>query len=223
MKHHILLLENDPQLVTDLKSVFASYHLQVTAVSTIKEAQKIVIEQEYKLVIVDRIVDDGDGLDFVSYLRDWYPGIHILCLSSKGQVNERIRGFSKGADDYLPKPFATQELLLRVQSLLKKQKVSDAPCWELHNLRFYPENGMVIKGEYRTVLRRKENQLLLFLLRHKGQVVTRKMIIDSLWPGDQELPLESTLDVYIRRLRLKLKTPDMITTFRGYGYMIATY
>jgi len=222
MSHQILILENDPSLTSNLSQVFVPYFWHVTVAVTLKNAYQVVTTQDFEAAIVDRVLSDGDGLEFIAYLRDWYPGIKILCLSSRGEVTERIKGFTQGADDYLPKPFATQELIWRIKSLLNKQKISDAPCLEHQTFKFYPENGTFLGQKRKVILRRRENQLLLFLLRHKGQVVTRRMLMDALWPGDQELPMQTTLDVYIRRLRQRLpEYPSLIKTVRGYGYSIS--
>lgn len=221
MPHKLLLLENDSYLRNTLVGIFQTYGWDVKSAASILRARELIIKDDFELVVADRLLPDGDGLEFVEYLRDWYPGTKVLCLTSEGKVSDRISGFSHGADDYLAKPFATQELIWRVKSLLSKQKLADTPHLEHHNLKFFPENGLVIVEKQKINLRRRENQILLHLLRHKGSVVTRKALIDALWPGEQELPLTTTLDVYIRRVRQKLRMlPSLITTVRGYGYMI---
>lgn len=221
MRHSILLLENDEHLTKTLTVVFQPYGWTAQVARTLQTAYEMIAKTECELVIVDRMLPDGDGLEFIEYLREWYPGVKVLCLTSRGGVADRISGLTRGADDYLPKPFATQELVWRIKNLLNKQKIADAACLEYQDLKFFPENGLVITPEVKVTLRRRENQILLFLLRHRGSVVTRKMLMDALWPGECELPLATTLDVYIRRVRQKLRSkPGLISTVRGYGYMI---
>lgn len=223
MSKQIIILENDRGLADSLVRIFAERNWQAQTAATLRSAYHLVADSEndFQIAVIDRVLDDGDGLDFVSYLAEMYPQIKVICLTQKKEVMERIKGLRAGADDYLPKPFATQELLLKIEKLLKTQKMSDAACHHYRALQFYPENGQVLTPEGKIQLRRREAQILTCLMKHQENVVTRKMLIDSIWPGESLLPLLTTLDVYVRRLRMALPPQHQyIKTIRGFGYML---
>ena len=217
---HILLLENDQTLAQLIVKHLQAKNYFVQHVARISSAIKELENFSYDLVILDRVVDDGDGIEVAEFITDFSYQTKVIILSELNKTHERVAGLEKGADDYLCKPFSLTELSIKIQKLLQTQKIKSAEELTLANLKILAESGEVIMGTTPYQRRKKEIQLLSCLVRHKNQVVSREKIIDIVWSGSYEVPTQSTLDVYVRRLRVKLgKYKDLIKTVRGFGYM----
>lgn len=220
-RKRLLIVENDTALSATLQRLFQREGYTIYAAPSVEIAFKQLAKHDCDLVIIDRVLDDGDGLEILKYLKEVSPGVRSICLTTKGEVTERIKGLFAGADDYLPKPFATQELLLRVKRLLQMQKMVSLKEITHEQFKLNPENGVLVLRDSQIHLRRRENQILQCLLQHKGQVVTREKLYQTIWPNYDHSPQLSSLDVYVRRLRLQLKSDaQAIKTIRGYGYML---
>jgi len=141
-------------------------------------------------------------------------------MSVRSTVDDRITGLTEGADDYLPKPFSVRELELRVSHLLGLERTTPDGWTQLGELRFNRVTGETFSGEQVVRLRPREAQILSCLLRFKNRVVTRDTIVNHVW-GGSTVPTNTTLDVYLRRLRMMLgKSSAYIETVRGFGYLI---
>lgn len=218
----ILLIENDLTLQSSLLRFFKQQDWQTGTATSLEEAWTLLDSQSFDLAVIDRVLDDGDGLEIVEYLRKVQHPMMMLCLTEKGSVMERLKGLQLGADDYLPKPFSSQELLLRIKNLLGKYKSYKNSYLVCDALELDPQTGQVRTPSTKFFLRRRESQILTCLLRHKKTVVTRQMLVDAIWPGSTKIPEDSTLDVYVRRLRIGLgKYGSSIKTVRGFGYMLS--
>lgn len=217
---NILIIENDRTLADMLLSHLQRKQYFCATCTTVNKAIKELEAFTYDLVILDRILDDGDGIEVAQFIADFSYQTKILMLSELARVNERIKGLECGADDYLTKPFSLIELTIKIQKLLQTQKTKHVESLNLGVLTIVPETGeLKIKGKTQ-LIRKKEIQLLACLVRHKNQVVSREKIIDSVWSNTYDLPTQSTLDVYVRRIRIKLgKYKSYIKTVRGFGYM----
>lgn len=219
MRQRILIVEDDVLLAQTLHHCLASKHTEVTITHTVAQALELVEERRFDLVLIDRILPDGEGLEVVEYLDDTYFSSRVLCLSEKRETDDRIYGLRKGADDYLVKPFSLPELLLRVNKLLQREKKLSQDVLIVGQVWLYPESGVVKYDETEKHLRRREMQILSYLFRHKNAVVTREMIIDRIWGNNDTTPAHITLDVYIRRIRILLgRHSKVIKTVRGFGY-----
>lgn len=217
----ILLIENDLSLQTSLIQLFDRQLWTTKAVTSLEQAWRALDSQTFTLLVIDRVLDDGDGLEIVEYLRSIQHPSMLLCLTAKGEVMERLRGLKTGADEYLPKPFSSEELVLRIKNLLAKRKLYQPTKFICDSFTFDPETGHVGTPSDNFYLRRRESQILGCLFRHQKSVVTRRMLVDTLWPGATTVPEESTLDVYVRRLRMSLgEHGKAIKTVRGFGYML---
>ena len=160
-------------------------------------------------------------MELVEYLRDSSFATKILILSELSSTDQRILGLSGGADDYLPKPFSPAELILRVKRLTATVKVFARDSVQFGKLRLYPAEGLLEIEGIKKTLRRRETAILLCLMQHKNQVVSREMLISIVWSGEGNIPCYSTLDVYVRRLRIILGSQSgIIQTVRGFGYRL---
>lgn len=180
--------------------------------------------QHYDVILVDRMLPDIDGLTIVKTLRGTENLTPVLIFSALGEVDDRVKGLRSGGDDYLVKPFAFSELLARIEALHRRNASQSQNETSLHagdvelNLltRQVKRNGVTI------TLQPTEFRLLEYLLRHKGQIVTRTMLLEYVWDYHFD-PQTNVIDVHISRLRQKIdKSYDapLIKTIRGSGYII---
>lgn len=218
--HSILIIEDDPCLGSTLQSLLNSSHCKTTVCQSVSETYQYLETNNPELVIADRLLPDGDGLEIVDYLKNYSFKTKVLMLSQKSDVENRIEGLKNGADDYLAKPFSTKELELRICSLLNKNKFTENESLKIGNLEFFPQKGTINLNSETLKLRKKESDLLHCLISHKNQVVTRQQIIDWIWGCTEEIPTRSAIDVYIKRIRDKMgEYGKSIRTVRGFGYM----
>lgn len=215
----LAVIENDLSTQKLIQEVAEQCGFQVFCAATLEDGYSLFERVRIEIAIIDRLLDDGDGLELVEYLATELPQIKLLLLSQKSEVPERIRGLEFGADDYMGKPFSLAELKLRLQVLAHRTKQLDQDALRIGELILYPETGKLVLGEAIKQVRRREAQILACLIRYKNQVVSRDQLITSVW-ALSENPTYSTVDVYIRRIRVILGAySDVIHTIRGFGYM----
>ena len=180
--------------------------------------------EPYDVIIMDRMLPgDIDGLAIVEVLRKAGKRTPILILSALSEVDDRIRGLRSGGDDYLAKPFAFGELLARLDALHRRaQGINQETPLTVGDLHMDPLTRKVTRGDRHIALQPREFKLLEYLMRHAGQVVTRTMLLESVWEYHFD-PQTNVIDVHISRLRAKIDkgfdTP-LLHTIRGAGYMI---
>ncbi len=219
----LLLLENDHPLAANLTSLLQQHGYEVDVTGRLSEGYAHLDKHHYDGVVVDRLLDDGDGRELVDYLKGTCSFLPILCLSQLNQTEDRILLLKDGADDYLGKPFSATELLLRLEKLLHKQKLMNDQVLELGPLQFHPQTGQLISPQYTKHMRKREAEILTCLFRYQNQVVSRETLIEYIWQGMDAVPTYTTLDVYIRRLRVILgEYHTLIRTVRGFGYTLTT-
>ena len=217
---HILLVENDVQLARTLTQHLKSKKYFCTICNSISKAISELENFSYDLLLLDRILTDGDGIEVAEFISDFSYQTKVLIISELSHTQERIKGLENGADDYLPKPFSLSELTIKIEKMLNTQKIKKVEELNLGKINIFPDSGEVIVNNKKFHLRKKEILLLACLARYKNQVVSREKIIDIVWSGNYDLPTQSTLDVYIRRIRVTLgKYKCHIKTVRGFGYM----
>lgn len=217
----LLIIDDDFDLVTVLASSLSQLY-QVTTAGSLEAAYTYLETQHFDLAIVDRILPDGDGQEIISYLESVSYQTKVLAVSQLSQVQDKISTLEQGADDYLVKPFSLAELKIKVDKSFHYDKRKDSTLLSLCELQFNPETGEVKIPGAEIQLRRKEALILSCLLRYKNRVVSRETIIDEVWAASDVIPTQTTLDVYIRRIRILLKTyGSRIQTRRGFGYIFS--
>lgn len=215
----ILIVENDIQLARMLKEAVTAIVSEVAVAASISEAFSFLDLKNYDLVLLDRVLDDGDGMEIAEYLHDLSFNTKIIVLSTLGDTDNRVRGLQNGADLYLPKPFNQTELLTMISKMLDLEKIKKTETIKLGPLSFSDQTGVVSSDGYSCHLRRKEAEILQILIVRKNQVVTRDQIIEGVWGSRTEIPTYSTIDAYIRKIRVALKDySSHIKTVRGFGY-----
>jgi two-component system OmpR family response regulator len=183
------------------------------------------LAQSYDAIILDRNLPQLDGLSVLQALRSEGRRTPVLILSALGQVDDRIRGLNAGADDYLAKPFSFEELVARLTALVRRGEAAVEPrdaTIRVADLELDPLSRMATRGGRRIDLSTKEFQILEYLMRHAGQVVTRTMLLEAVWDYGFD-PGTNVIDVHISRLRSKIDQDGeapLLHTVRGAGYRL---
>ncbi len=190
-----------------------------------RRALERIVQGDYALILLDVMLPEMDGLTICRRVRE-LSDVPIIMLTAKDEIEDKVNGLDLGADDYITKPFAIQELLARIRAALRKHvAVKDEPAGEVltvRNLRLYPSRYEVLVGEESVELTKKEYSLLEYMLRNKRTVLTRDQILQQVW-GYDYVGDTNVVDVYIRYLRAKLDDrfgEKYIYTMRGVGYVI---
>jgi len=176
----------------------------------------------YDLVILDLMLPGLPGLEVLKTLRKDQVSVPVLILTAQSQVNQKVKGLDAGADDYLTKPFAIEELLARVRVLLRRGSGEAAGVLQIEDLVLNPASREVARGGRRIELTAKEYALLEYLMRNAGRVLTRPMIAEHVWNQDFDT-FTNVIDVYVNYLRNKIdrgQDRKLIHTIRGSGYAL---
>jgi two-component system copper resistance phosphate regulon response regulator CusR len=184
----------------------------------------ITEEPPYDLVVLDIMLPKRDGFSVLKRLRDLHLQPPVLVLTARDGVADKVAGLDLGADDYLTKPFAFEELLARVRALLRRERGQREPVLKLADLSLDPSTRAVTRAGRRITLTAREYALLEYFLRNVGRVLTRPMIAQHVWAIDFDSET-NIIDVYVGYLRRKIdgeKEPRLLHTIRGAGYMLST-
>lgn len=220
----ILLVEDDRDLSLEISACLESMKMTVESVYSVKNAREYAMHANYDLMILDWNLPDGEGPNLLRDLRNQGLSIPVLMLTAKQEVDEKVEGFQSGADDYLTKPFHFDELMARINSLMRRPRVFREPEVAIGCMKVDTQRCTVEVDGNSLDLRRREYQILELLAMNKGQVFNADQIIDRLWPADAEINPE-VIRCHVNRLRQKLsassdKAKNMITTVYGLGYKI---
>ena len=218
----ILIVEDDQTLAKNLKEVLIKDGFAVDTANS-KENGLIAIEvNEYDCVVLDINLPDGSGFDLLSQLRQQEDQTPIIIVTARGEVEDKIKGLNLGADDYIPKPIDTYELIARIRAVIRRNSQNALPVITIGDLTVKPaEHTVRIKNQLLD-LTAKEFAVLEYLAQHSGQVVTRTMLMEHVWGSDFDT-FSNVIDVYIRNLRRKIEThtsQKLIKTIRGKGYVL---
>lgn len=220
----ILVVEDEKKVAEALRQGLEVEHYQVTAVHTGEEGFYLLNSQSFDLVILDLMLPGRDGLEILKTFRDHGVQTPVLILTARDTVEDRVLGLDSGADDYLVKPFAFPELLARVRALMRRGRTDQVLRLKLADLEMDLVTRRVTRNGRTIELTAKEFELLEYLLRHQGHVVSREMIAHDVWQEtNRATPLDNVIDVHIARLRRKIDDPfeiKMLRTIRGVGFIM---
>jgi two-component system copper resistance phosphate regulon response regulator CusR len=218
----ILIVEDEQKLAEILLRSLRGEGFTVDAVGTVEDAMHWADEDHYDLLILDLLLPDGSGTDVVRRLRNQHKNVPILVLTARGDLDSKVENFEAGADDYLTKPFALPELMVRVRALMRRGPAIKDTVLKMVDLEVDRLSRQVRRAGKRVELSPKEYSLLEYLLLNSGRVLSRSMIIDRVWDQSFE-GFTNIVDVYVRQLRRKIDEgfePKLIRTIRGLGYSI---
>jgi two-component system OmpR family response regulator len=220
---HLLLIEDDAEAAKYLAKGLRESGYTVDLAVDGRDGLFQATEEQYDLIIADRQLPHIDGLTIVQMLRKQNNKVPVLILSALGSVDDRIEGLRAGGDDYLTKPFAFGELLARIEALLRRgQGAATATRLKVGDLEIDLLGRTVVRAGRRIELTTKEFQLLEFLARRQGQVVTRTMLLEGVWDLHFD-PQTNVIDVHMSRLRNAVDRDfprPLIHTVRGAGYVL---
>jgi two-component system, OmpR family, copper resistance phosphate regulon response regulator CusR len=220
----ILVVEDETKLAKALKEGLEADRYEVTVVHTGEEGFYAVHEQAFDVVILDVMLPGRDGLEILGTLRRKGNTTPVLLLTAKDAIEDRVRGLDVGADDYLVKPFAFPELLARIRALLRRGKADIPEKLKLADLEVDAAERSVARGGKTLDLTPREFDLLEYLLRHQGRVVSREMLARDIWKEpDRFTPLDNVIDVHVARLRRKVDDQfekKLLQTVRGVGFVL---
>lgn len=225
---HVLVVEDERAIASFLRRGLSYEGYRVTVAENGQRALDAARDDPPDLVVLDIMLPGGiDGLDVCRRLRTAGDGFPIMMLTARDEVADRVAGLDAGADDYLVKPFAFEELLARVRALLRRQErraqdTTEDEVFHFADLTLDTNSRFAFRGERRIELTTREYELLLLFMRHPNQVMTRDVIMERIWGYD--FPGESNvLEVYISNLRRHLEAgdePRLLQTVRGAGYAL---
>lgn len=224
-KIKILLVEDDTNLSMVLQDYLEMMGYQVVAAADGEEGLQAFLKENVQLCILDVMLPRKDGLTLAREIRKLNPDIPFIFLTAKSQTEDVVNGFKSGCDDYITKPFSSEELSLRLEAILRRCRVSPGPgpkneVFTFGNM-FFDYNNLKLRVDQEEItLTRREADLLLFFCRHVNELMPREMILKAVWGGDSYFAGRS-MDVFIARLRKLLKgEPRLsITNVHGVGFV----
>ena len=223
--YNVLVCDDDREIVEAIEIYLSQEGYKVLKAYDGEEALKVLDREKVDLLIIDVMMPKLDGLQVLRALRDRGISTPVLLLTAKSQVADRIAGLDSGADDYLTKPFAIEELLARMRVAFKHSEgsnIAKKTILQVQNLEIDTEKRMVTVDGKVVDLTKKEYELLTYLVQNKNIVLTREQILNEVW-GYSYIGETNVVDVYIRYLRAKIDEAfgkKYILTIRGVGYYV---
>jgi len=216
----ILVVEDDRKIASFIQRGLKEQGFVVEVCADGNEGYTRAISQVYDVIVLDIMLPGRDGLSILRALREKKSTVPVILLTARSGLNERVEGLNLGADDYLPKPFYVEELIARIQAVVRRVSGEQLTQLTADELVVNLITRDVLRGEDRIDLAAREFNLLELLMRSPGRVFTRTQILEHVWGYDFD-PQTNVVDVYIRRLRAKIdepSEPSHIETVRGVGY-----
>jgi DNA-binding response OmpR family regulator len=218
----ILLVDDEVQLCEALSVILKKNNYSVDCAFNGEDGLDLALSGIYDLVILDIMMPKIDGLSVLKTLRKEKIDTPILLLSAKSEISDKIDGLNLGADDYLTKPFVTDELLARIRALLRRKEKFTGDVLSFNDISLDRDSLELIKGEKRITLGKKEFQILEMLMLNVGKSIDKEKFIEKIWGFDTEAEY-NTIEVYVSFLRRKLSAVGSnteIKSIRGIGYTL---
>ena len=216
----ILIIEDEKQIADNLKLGLKQHMFTVDVAYTGQEGYNLIHEYDYDIVILDLMLPDITGEELCRQVRKDKIESFILMLTAKKQLNNIINGLNYGADDYLTKPFEFSELLARIRALLRRSSKNKENILSVSNIELNLDKEQVYVDGKEVTLTKKEYMILEYLLRNKGQLLSRNQLLEHAWDRNVDI-FTNVADTHIKNLRKKLgKSGRVIKTVYGSGYRI---
>ncbi len=221
----ILIIEDEPRLAQAIKEGLEAEHYEAEVALSAEDGFFLAHAERFDLLILDLMLPGRSGLEALATLRQGGHTMPVLILSARDRVEDRVQGLDAGADDYLVKPFAFAELLARLRALIRRGRTDDRLRFKADDLELDLVTRKVMRTGEPVELTAREFDLLAYLLRAQGQIVSREMLARDVWREVQRAtPLDNVIDVHIARLRKKIDDGHevrLIHTLRGVGFMLS--
>ena len=226
MTNEILIVDDEDRIRRLLKLYLERESFEIHEARDGKEAYELALENNYACILLDLMLPEMDGIEVASKLRE-HKDTPIIMLTAKGEETNRVEGFESGADDYIVKPFAIEELLARVRAIFRRQEIETktkekGDSGSFRDLSLNTHNRSAMRGDEEISLTKREFDLLNVLMTNMNRVMTREELLEHVWKYDVAAET-NVVDVYIRYLRGKIDIPgreSYIQTVRGMGYVI---
>ncbi|MFR5367110.1 response regulator transcription factor [Intestinibacter bartlettii] len=222
---NILMVEDDSTIAFAVKYAVEQEGFNLDIAENLENARKIVNSKEYDLILLDVILPDGNGYEFLKQLREHDEDTPVIFLTACDEEVNIVMGLDIGGDDYITKPFRVRELISRINAILRrkgKSQDSNKKILKFKNISIHTLEARVFKNNEEIFLTSAEYKLLLILIQNKNMVLSRAQILEKLWDVTYDFINDNTLSVYIKRLREKIEDdsskPQYILTVRGLGY-----
>jgi len=218
----VLVVEDDRKMASFICKSLKAEGFGVETLDNGDKALEVVFETGYDGVVLDIMLAGRDGLSVLRQMRARGNRTPVLLLSARGEVNERVEGLNAGAEDYLPKPFALEELIARVRALVRRTGEARPTYLRVGNLTLDTATRTARRGARTIELTAREYRLLEYLMRMPGRVCTRSLLLEHVWDYGFD-PGSNLVDVYVRKLRKKIEAeaqPALLHSLRGVGYLI---
>ena len=218
----VLVVEDQKKTASFVRKSLKAEGFVVDMLHDGTEALAAIGQTPFDVIVLDVMLPGRDGLSIVRQMRERGINIPVLLLTARGEVSERVEGLNAGADDYLSKPFALDELVARVRALGRRVGDNKSPIVRVGDLVLNPVTREVKRGSKVIDLARREFMLLEFLMRSSGRICGRMAIVEKVWDYDFD-PGSNLVDVYVMRLREKMDSEfegKMLHTIRGVGYLL---
>jgi len=218
----LLVVEDEKKVASFIKKGLEEEGYAVDQASDGETGLMMGLDGVHDLIILDVNLPKMDGLGVLQELRNGKVTTPVLLLTVRATIEDKVLGLDAGADDYLTKPFAFQELLARVRALLRRKAEAEPPLLQIADLKMDPARRLVSRGEAKIELTAKEFALLDYFMRNPGRVLTRTMIAEHVWDYNFD-PMTNGIDVYVNYLRKKIdagREQKLIHTVRGVGYVL---
>jgi DNA-binding response OmpR family regulator len=220
----VLIVEDEHKIANLIKQGLEQERLVVDVAYDGAAGYDYASSEPYDAIILDRLLPGMDGLEICKKLRSQGNHTPIIMLTAKGQVLDKVEGLNSGADDYLTKPFAFEELLARIKALARRPKTTTGTVLQVEDLTLNTDSYEIKRGQTEITLSSKEFALLEYLMRHQNKTLSKEQIINHVWSYDANI-LPNTVEVFVGYLRNKIDRPfkdkqKLIHTARGFGYKI---
>ena len=220
----ILVVEDEPKVAGALKEGLEAEGYEIVLAQTGEDGFFHASSSAFDLIILDIMLPGRDGIEILQTLRRQGLKLPVLLLTAKDAIEDRVLGLDAGADDYLVKPFAFPELGARTRALLRRNKTESENALRIGDLEIDPVRRTVVRQDHRIDLTTREFELLEYLARNHGRVVSREMLARDVWKETaRATPLDNVIDVHVARLRKKLDDPfvtKLLHTVRGVGFTL---